>query len=275
MPHEERKTLIILTAVLSLALGVVSFFGSFVSGTYAREVPSLAAQGTGQDLVNLFFILPLLVIALLGTLRKSRAAMFVFTGTVLYILYSFVIYCFGVHFNRLFLLYCLTFGASFYLFVTLMIRMSRMNPESWFGEKTPCRIPAFFLLAVAVLFYLLWFRDVVPAVITNTVPKSVSDYRLLVNPVHVMDLAIALPALILTGIQLLKKKPLGFLLTPVMLVFIIELAVALAGMVLMVNRRSISEEGSIAGIFLVLAVISGVILCLFLKNLKHSNGRPA
>jgi hypothetical protein len=113
----------------------------------------------------------------------------------------------------------------------------------------------------------LWLKDVIPAVIKNTTPKTVSDYNLLVNPVHVLDLSIALPGLILTAVLLMKKRRMGYILAPILLVFLIILAIALAGMVMMTKARGITENMSIAIIFLVLAVISTVFLYFYLKNI--------
>ena len=47
--------------------------------------------------------------------------------------------------------------------------------------------------------------------INQKTPQSVIDSGLLINPVHVLDLAICLPAFVITGIALLKKKNLGLL----------------------------------------------------------------
>ena len=66
---------------------------------------------------------------------------------------------------------------------------------------------------------------------------------------------------------MVKKRRLGYVLAPVLLVFVIILAITLAGMVMMTKARGIMEDMSIAVIFLVLAVISMVFLYLFLKNI--------
>jgi hypothetical protein len=123
------------------------------------------------------------------------------------------------------------------------------------------------MILISALFYILWFKDIIPALLKNTIPKNVSDYNLLVNPVHVLDLSIALPALVLIAVLLMKKRRLGYILAPVLLVFIIILTVALAGMVMMTKARGITEDISITIIFIVLAVISIVLLYFFLQNI--------
>ncbi|WP_296823731.1 hypothetical protein, partial [Sulfurovum sp.] len=98
--------------------------------------------------------------------------------------------------------------------------------------------------------------------------KNVSDYNLLVNPVHVLDIAIALPGLIITSILLIRKHQLGFIFSPVFLVFTIILTIALIAMVIMLKIKGINDETSVAGIFIILTIISSVLLTLFFKNIK-------
>jgi hypothetical protein len=268
MDMRHLKTITILSVLLAVSLAAVSFSGAFIPRTYAREVPSMAAQGVGQDIVDLFLVVPLLILTLVFVHKKSRVAVFVFGGTVFYVLYSFVIYAFGVHFNIMFILYCATLGLSLYLFILVLYEAGRMEVKGWFGPGLPSRLIGGYLILVAVMFYLLWLKDTLPAVLGGSVPSSVSDYNLLVNPVHVLDMAVALPGLIIATLLLVRKRRLGYILAPIALVFTIILAIALTGMVLMVKARGIGEDASIAGIFVVLAVISTFLLVLFLKKIR-------
>lgn len=268
MKSSLLRIVTILTLLLAASLAVVSIFGAFVPGTYAREAASLAVQGQGQDLVNLFLAVPLLVVSLLLVRRGSRAALMIYAGTVLYILYSFVIYALGIHFNSLFLVYCLILGLSLYAFVLIVIEMSKMDVKSWFGPKIPVRLIGIYLMVISAMFYLLWLKDVVPALLNHTVPKTVSDYQLLVNPVHVIDMAVALPGLVIVALLLMRKKRLGYILTPAALVFVIIQAIALVGMAVMLKVEGISEDISVAGIFVILAVVSTILLGVFFSKLK-------
>ena len=268
MENKPLRIIVFLSVALAVVLAVVSYCGAFVPSTYERDAASMAAQGIGQDLVDLLLVAPLLLVSLAFMLKESKAAFYIYGGTVFYILYSFIIYNFGVHFNRLFLLYCLTLGLSLYAFIVFMVDFTKRDVKSWFTGNVPVRTVGIYLIIVAVVFYLLWLKDLVPAVLTNSIPKSVSDYDLLVNPVHVIDIAIALPGLIIAAVLMMKKHRLGFVLAPLCLVFTVLLAIALAGMVVMLQVRGISDDISVAGIFVVIAAISLVFLVVFLKNIK-------
>ncbi|MEJ2106494.1 MAG: hypothetical protein P8X48_04065 [Acidiferrobacteraceae bacterium] len=268
MSKRHARILTVLTLVLTASLAVASYYGVFVPGIYARDSASLGTQGIGQDALDLFFTAPLLLISLFFVLRGSRLAWFVYGGTVLYLLYSYVLYALGVHFNRLFLVYCLVLGSSFYAFALAVYELGRMPVSEWFSDRAPLRVTAVYFLVIAVLFYGLWLKDVLPAVLSDSVPASVRDNDLLVNPVHVLDLSIVLPGLAATAILLLRRHALGYVLAPVFLVFLILLTLAIAAMVLALKIKGVSEDVSLTGFFVVLTLVSSGFLFLFLRAMR-------
>jgi hypothetical protein len=261
------KILRILTALLALSLTIVSVGGAFFPETYARDSESLAAQGAGQDLVDLFLGVPLLLISFHFTKKGSRVATLIYGGTLFYIMYSFVIYCFGVHFNKFFLLYCLTLSLSLYSFILLFSYLSYQRVEEWF-ERAPVKMISTYLFVVALIFYLMWLRSIVPAIIHDQVPKDVSDYNLLVNPVHVIDLVFALPGLIIGSVLIRRNLGLGYIIASLALVFMVLLTLALAAMVLVLVVRGISEEFTVAIVFGVLSVTSVIVSVLLFRRLR-------
>lgn len=265
MQLKHPRLLTGLTLAMTVALAIASYYGAFVPTTYAHDSVSMGTQGKGQDVFDLFVVVPLLLISLVFTRRGNRVSFLILGGTVFYVLYSYVIYAFGVHFNSLFLVYCMVFGASLYTFLLCIVEFNNLQVQHWFGDRTPNRATGIFFIVIAALFYMLWLKDVVPAIMSNSVPASVTDNDLLVNPVHVLDIAVALPGLVVTGLLLFKKHPLGYLFAPIYLVFTILLALALIAMVVAVKQKGISEDISIAGIFVVLAAISAAFLYQFLR----------
>ncbi len=268
MNDKQLRLITVLSLIMVLFLIIASVFGAFVDITYAREVPSMAAQGIGQDLVDLFLVIPATVISLVLMNRGNKKATLIFGGLVFYILYSFIIYSLGVHFNLMFLVYCFTMGTASFTFIFYFYGLSRINVKDWYKDGTPNTTLAVFFIIIAALFYMLWLKDVIPAIISNTVPKTVSDYDLLVNPVHVIDISFALPGLIITAILLLRRHNLGYILGVTALVFIITLTIALAAMVIMTRIKGISEDMSIAFIFLIMALISMFFLRSFMGRLR-------
>jgi len=78
-----------------------------------------------------------------------------------------------------------------------------------------------FLIITAVFFGFLWLSEDVPALLAGRMPQSVTDMALPTNPVHVLDLAFFLPAVIATGVLLLRGKPLAHTVAPSMIVFLV------------------------------------------------------
>lgn len=262
------KPTLILSILLALLVALAGYCGVFVSSTYDREVPVYAAQGIGQDVVNLALVVPLLLVSILLAYRGSRRALLIWSGTVLYLAYNYVIYAVGVHFNTLFLVYCAILGLSFYLLAFHLLNKVTKPIHNWFGAKTPTKSVGVFLVLVGILFYYVWLSEIIPALLSSSTPTSITDIGLFTNPVHVLDIAICLPAMILSGIILIQKKSMGFLLAPMMLVFGILMAAAIVGMIIaMYLLEQISDLSSI-GIFAIIVLIGVLFTVLFLRSLK-------
>lgn len=269
MAFTHFRILRILTILLALSLSLVSIAGAFFPSTYERDSVSLAAQGAGQDLVDLFVGVPLLLVTFLLASRGNRKAALIYAGTLAYIMYSFVIYCFGIYFNQFFLLYCLTLSLSLYAFILVFSDLKRQNIELWFNQA-PVKLISVYMAFVALVFYVLWLKSVVPAIVLNEIPKEVSDYNLLVSPVHVIDLVFALPALLIGAVLIWRRQGVGYIIASLALVFMVLLTLALAAMVLMLEVRGISEDHSIAIVFGILSITSVSILILLFRKLSGS-----
>src|ERR1700738_4571234 len=105
-----------LSVIDALLVLLASVSGIFLKSVYARETPSWAVQGIGQDIVNLVAVMVLLIAAYFVN-NGSVKAFLVWSGVLLYLLYAYVIYAFDIHFNSLFLVYVAIVGLSFYALV--------------------------------------------------------------------------------------------------------------------------------------------------------------
>ncbi|HEX2984168.1 MAG TPA: hypothetical protein VHO28_11555 [Ignavibacteriales bacterium] len=261
-----RLTLSLLTAVLVMA---ASSAGIFVPYTYSRETLNWATQGAGQDIANLFFAGPALIIAAVLAYRGSRGAYYIWGGTLLYLVYTYAIYCFALHFNDLFLIYCSIFGLSFYLLAYFMLAESGKTDTSMFNlSKVPARPVGIYLIVIAVMFCALWLKDIVSAMLSGSVPPAIADTGLLSNPVHVMDLAVLLPGFVMTAMLLFRKSYIGLALAPVMLMFCALMNIAIGAAVILLGKKGFPSDASLAAIFGILTLISAGMLAWFLRSLK-------
>ncbi len=63
----------------------------------------------------------------------------------------------------------------------------------------------------------------------------------------------------------------GYIFAPIILVFTIILAIALVAMVFMLKIKNISDDTSVAAIFIILAIISSIFLFMYLSKIKKGN----
>jgi hypothetical protein len=63
MKKNNDPIILLLSVPLAILTAIVSYAGVFIENTYARENALYAAQGIGQDIVNLFFAVPILLVS--------------------------------------------------------------------------------------------------------------------------------------------------------------------------------------------------------------------
>lgn len=127
---------------------------------------------------------------------------------LLYFIYAYLIYAVAVHLNYLFLGYVAVLSLSAFALIGARYTHSE---EEIVREHTsmPPRFPSIVLFLIGGLFGALWLSEVIPAVLSGSVPQSLEDAGLIVNPIHVVDLSLVLPAMIITGYLLMKKNSAG------------------------------------------------------------------
>ena len=261
------KTALWLSAIDALLVLTASASGIFLKSIYARETPSWAVQGIGQDIVNLIAAV-VLFIAIYFVNKGSFKAFLIWSGVLLYLIYAYVIYAFDVHFNSLFLVYVAILGLSFYALVVSVIHVHLDDMQAYFSAKTKARVVSVFLLVLGILFYLLWLREEIPALLTGKIPQSVLQANLPTNPVHVLDLGLYLPAMLITGLLLWRRKLLGYLLAGPLLVFSILTGCAILAIFLVMSSKGMPTNVAIEAFLVVIIVVSLVLSVLFLREVK-------
>lgn len=263
-----------LSLVLATLIIIASCVGLFVPGMYVRETSNWQAQSIGQDMIDLLLVTPVLIITSLQAYQKNKKALLLRGGVLFYLIYTYVIYCFDVHFNQLFIIYCFILGLSVYLFIWFILSKYKEPMADWFDEMLPYRIIGVYMIVIAAVFYLLWLLQIIPANIKNTVPKELSEAGLFTNPVQALDLSVCLPAAMLTGVLLLRKHPLGLLLTPVVLLFFVLMDITIGSLIVVIKLRGLEAELLITIVMSVLALISWVLLIIYLRSMKKEKMSP-
>ena len=240
-----KQTLRLIFAVIIIASAVASASGIFMEagngpyqytsirgqeitisgkGLYQHMSSDVAIQGIAQDYLTLFLAIPLLII--FGFLNNNSIKLKVFlAGLTAYFLVTYFFYlCMGMY-NECFLLYVIIAGTSFFGFIMQIQELQKTNTNTWFGNKRPA-FAGWFLIANAILIGAMWLSVVLPPMMDGSLyPVSLEHYTTLI--VQGLDLAILLPASMVSGVLFLQRKSSGYLFTPVYLVFLSFMMLAL------------------------------------------------
>lgn len=246
----------------------VSIYGK---GLYANESVAMAVQARAQDGVTLFLGIPLLFFSLFLTQRNLLKGKLLLTGTLGYFLYTYTVYTFIAMYSSFFLLFVLLMSLSFFAFIFMMMSFDMEEIRTSFNEKLPFRFVSGFLLFLSAAVGLMWLGKIVPPLFNGTVPLGLDHYTTLV--VQTMDLGIIIPSSVIGALLLLKRKPLGYLLSAVISFKIITLLTALTAMIIsqaMAGVQMNMVEMTLFPIFNILAIYTFV---LILKNIKENRYR--
>jgi len=261
------KTALWLSVIDAFLVLTASASGILLKTTYARETSAWAIQGIGQDIVNLGAVV-VLAIATYFANKGSVKAFLVWSGALLYLLYAYIIYAFDVHFNSLFLVYVAVVGLSFYALVGSVIHLQSDRLQVYFSTTTSARLVSVFLLVLGSLFYLLWLREDIPALVTGEIPPSVTEANLPTNPVHILDLGLYLPAMLLTAVLLWRRKLVGYLLAGPLLVFSILMGSAILAIFLVTGSQGVPTSVGIEAFFVIIIVVSLVLSVRYIREVQ-------
>jgi len=257
-----------LSVFVSILVTITSSLGIFFEKTYFRETEAWAVQAIGLDYANLAVVI-LLLVSTYYVSKNSLRAYLVWLGAYIYLIYAFAIYAFSVHFNFLFLIYIIILGVSFYTLVGGLTAVDTTNLSTSFLSNTKSKIVSALLMIIGILFGLLWLSEIVPSILLNKIPPSLVETGLWVNPVHVLDLALILPGMIITSVMLWRRNMLGFLMAVPLMVFSVTMGAGIISMFFISAIKGMPSSlpaGMIIGLIMLLSVYFSY---LFLREVKE------
>ena len=175
-------------------------------GLYRHDSAFVAGSSIGSDVTTLLFGLPLLVIAMVSTLRGSVRGRLLLLGTLGYLLYYGAGYALGaVAYNEFFLIYVVLFSTSLFSFVAAFVAIDPAalvdlprQPRLWIGG---------FMLASGVVTLGIWLMDPIDALLTGMPPATLGAHTTLFT--NALDMAVIVPAAVTAGVLILRSRPLG------------------------------------------------------------------
>ncbi|WOP18873.1 hypothetical protein [Raineyella sp. LH-20] len=261
---------------LSVAAAVLAMVGNVIAlavpGFYADLTAAFLPQAYAQDIANLALVSPLMLVCAGLALRGSDRAFLLWLGTLAFTVYNYVIYTVAVPFGPLFLLWVAVLGLATYALIGGLTTLDRTVARRFTGRRM-LTVIGWALIVLGVLFALLWLREDVPALLSGTAPQSAVDLAVPTNPVHVLDLALFLPAVIGVGVGVLRRRPYAVVVSPVPLVFLILTGVPILLTPLVQRAVGLPPAWSVAGILGVLTVVVTTLLVRLLMSLSRPDQR--
>jgi hypothetical protein len=250
---------------LSIVAALTGIAGSIISlsvkSIYSDLTPAFLPQALAQDIANLALVSPLWLILAVLALRGSVRAYLLWLGVLIFTVYNYVIYTFSIPFGPLFLLWVAVFGMGIYSLIGGVSAVDHKVVASFFPVRPVIQVVAWSLIIIAILFCFLWLSEDIPALLSNTTPQSLTDMALPTNPVHILDMGFFLPAVIATGVMLIRKIPLAYTLAPGFIVFLI-----LTGIPILITPlvQSVRGETATWGILAPIGTLTVLLLALLI-----------
>ncbi len=266
--HTVNKPILWFSLPLAALLALSSVVAISTPGFYAAETANWQAQSIGQDMVNLYLGLPCLLLSAWLASKNKKGFTYIWAGVISYLLYTFIIYCFAVHFNSLFLVYCFALGICvFSLLWFFYAQLRRSAPKDDYSH-VPRKLTAFYFIILSFAFYFLWLSEIIPAIATGETPRSVKETGLITNAVHVLDLSVFLPLVFISGFCLLRKNVLGYIMAPLLLTFFILMNITIGWLIVLMKQRGAGGEYPVAVAMGVLTFFSLMLLVSFIKKMR-------
>jgi hypothetical protein len=265
----RRASLVGVSFVIAAIVTVASALGLIASWPYQEETENWVLQARGQDVGNLVAVVVLVVSAVRMRAGSSGAAQW-WMGTLLYLLYAYIVYAFAVHFGRLFLVYVAILGLVFF---TLIIAFSAKERALADPSGRVRLFAAWVLIGTGALFTLLWLSELIPATVAGQVPPSLTAAGLIVSPIHVIDLSVVLPGMIVIGVLTLRRNDAGLMLIVPALVFSVLMGSSIIAAMLLIAATG--EVGGLTPMVMVTVVVVASLVAAIACARRMHVARPS
>lgn len=286
------KMMMILLGLITLLSSVASLSGLFYSevsgdmlhvsvfdeqvqlkgtGLYKNDSVSVAAQGIASDFVTIVLAVPMLVISAYFAFKGSFKGKLALTGTLGYFLYTYMSYTFLWMYNPLFLGYVALMSLSFYAFVLMLTSFELNSIGAHFKASLPVKYLGGFQIFIGIMLLFLWLGKIVPTIsyddmLTVTAPVGLEHYTTLV--IQGMDLGFIVPTAFLSGLAILNRKPIGYLLSSVVIFKAITMLTAITAMMINMALSGVTISPVEVTVFLAFDLLAAGALIQLLRNVE-------
>jgi hypothetical protein len=217
-----------------------------------------------NDVVNLFIGLPILLGSMWLAKRGQLIGLLFWPGALLYALYNYLTYLFGMPFDILFPLYLVIVTMSIYTLIDLVASIDGGVVKQRLGGQVPERLAGGVLFILGVVFGLFAMSVILSALLNET---SIAQTEL---GLSVSDFIVSW-AWVIGGVLLWRRRPLGYVGGTGLLFNISMLFIGLIA-VLILNPLLTGEPFALTDVIVVfvMSLIAIVPLILFIRGVRKS-----
>lgn len=195
-------------------------------GLYKDMSAEVAPQGIAQDVITLCLAIPLLLISLILSIKKSLKGRVLMTGLLAYFLVTYLFYLAMAMYHQFYIIYVMILGMSFMGFIMNVVLLNPTEFYKRYSDRLPNKRLGLFLMFNSMIIALLWLNIILRPLFDGTlIPKETEHYTTLI--VQGFDLALLLPMGFISGYLLFKKRAFGYLFSHLYFIFLSVLMTAL------------------------------------------------
>jgi hypothetical protein len=210
--------------VETLRGATVTLYGE---GLYRYDTWLVGAGNRGQDLVVLLVEVPLLLAALRWYRRGSPVAAAALIGVIAFFAYFYVSMVFATAQNGLFPLYVAAAALAGFGLAGLAARLDVRRVAAALPDRPGRRALTTYLLGLAGALTLAWLPGLLATAASGDIAEVVGPYTSEVTVA--LDLGLVVPVVVIAAVQQLRRRPVGAVLTFVLLVMNVCVGLLLMG----------------------------------------------
>lgn len=215
----------------------ISFLISEIKANAKNNSTSAPAAGDNKDISN-------------TNIFKPQLHLISIEATSLYYAASL---CFGVKYNRIFILYVLLFTLTLFTFIIRIRQVASVKLN-----YAPTKADSIFLIILGISLCIAWWPDIIPTIINGTSLSLIENYT--TEPTYILDLGIISPLCFMALYLMKKRNSLGIVIYSILLQMIIGVAIMMITQSIVQNASGVDIPLpaliSKAGIFVVLGIIA-------------------
>jgi hypothetical protein len=242
-------------------------------GLYRHDSVFTEAGNRGVDTVTLALGVPLLVFSLARYRRGSPRGGLLLAACLGYFGYVYTSMALGTAWNQLFLVYVALMSASLFALLRLLGGHELRLRAARLFARAPRRGPALFLVASGLVTAAIWLAPVVSALVQGGPPVLLDHATTLFT--HALDLALIVPATIVTGVLIWRRDASGYLYALPLLGLVVLLAPVIAASTVSQMTAGIRfTPGQVIGPIASFVVLGALASWVLASMLRQPGGAP-